>query len=1055
MNIAIVAPSAVPFVMGGAEHLWLGLQRYINEETNHHCELFKVPTRENNLRDVVNSYDTHSALNFHEYDHLITGKYPAWMVNHRKHSLYMLHPLRGLYDTYHFSNDPTDFEFKGQALLSLKDAMNEVLLNPNQSSTLLPSVLHKLTQLLDQGAIDERTARFPGPFARKIVHFLDEVGLHPSKISSYAAISNTVASRTGYFPRGVKVETLYPPPRLEGFYCKSDDYLFTTSRLDGPKRIGLLIEAMHYVESNIQLLIGGTGPDEARLKQLAAGDKRIVFLGYLTDRQILDHYANCLAVPFVPYEEDYGLITIEAMRSSKPVLTTHDAGGVTEFVINGETGLVVAPDSKELAKAIDYLCTHRAEAKKMGRNAARKVSGIHWHPVAQHLLGVELKKSTPPARSNALMLAARQKIVVAVTFPIYPPRGGGQSRIYNLYKELARHYDITLVTLTDHSEVSFEGQIAPGLTEIRIPKTVEHQSIEDEYSRTVNWTPVTDIVAGVAIQATPNYFYALKKACTVADIVIASHPYFVKILRQCAPTLPLWFEAHNVELTLKKSLLPDNESASKLLQLVREDEATAWTQAEFVFACSDQDLKELESLYGPTSAKLQEVPNGFSSDEVSFTTAEKRLAIKTKIGLKDRNTVLFMGSWHGPNLDAVELILGYATALPTLTFLIIGSAGLKFASKCIFPNVKFLGVIDETEKQIILSSSDLAINPMTAGSGSNLKMLDYFAAGIPVLSTEFGARGIDVQPDVHYLKAEIHDFLFKLMDFFANAVSTNELCIRAAELAHTRYSWNAIAKVAHQQIQARMTIPLQISRTIESKKMTFDYRSHPKKVNLGCGFDNRTGYLNIDLNDFHGADLVSDVTRLDLLPSLHYEQAVANDVLEHIPRAKCQNALKEWNRILQFDGMLILQVPNVIGLLKLLTDADQQSFEAQNHLLQCLFGTQGYSGDFHYNGFTEVTLRSLLISSGFELITIKERDVWLFEVEAKKITHRERDKWIDAKTDEEFVRQAYANIIGRPVDVGGLAHNLALLSQGSDRETIVHILSNSPEFKKKTNQRLA
>jgi glycosyltransferase involved in cell wall biosynthesis len=807
MNIAIVAPSAVPFVMGGAEHLWLGLQRYINEETNHHCELFKVPTRENNLCDVVNSYRTHSTLNFEEYDHLITGKYPAWMVNHRKHSLYMLHPLRGLYDTYHFSNDATDFEFKGQTLLSLKDAMNEVLLNPSQSSALLPPVLDKLVRLLDQGEIDERTVRFPGPFARKIVHFLDAVGLHPSKILSYAAISNTVASRAGYFPRGVKVETLYPPPRLEGFYCKNDDYLFTTSRLDGPKRIGLLIEAMHYVESNIQLLIGGTGPDEARLKQLAAGDQRIVFLGYLTDRQMLDHYANCLAVPFVPYEEDYGLITIEAMRSSKPVLTTHDAGGVTEFVINGETGLVVAPDSKELANAIDYLCTHRAEAKQMGRNAARKVSGIHWHPVAERLLGVELAKPATASRSKALMPTMRQKIVVAVTFPIYPPRGGGQSRVYYLYKELARHFDITLVTLTGQSEAPFTGEIAPGLTEVRVPKTALHEQLEANYSRTVEWVPVTDIVVSVTIHATPNYRSALETACADANIVIACHPFFVNLLHQCAPGRPLWFEAQDVEYTLKKSILPSGENADKLLAMVKKDEATAWHTAEFVFTCAAADIIALENLYGPTKATTVEIPNGFAGSEVKFANQEDRRATKAALGLADNRTVLFMGSWHGPNLEAIELILGYAEALPTVLFLIVGSGGLKFSSDCKLPNVKFLGVVDDAEKQVVLSMADIAINPMTSGTGSNLKMLDYFAAGVPVLTTPFGMRGIDCKPDVHVLCADIHEFLFKLMNFFANPISVNDLSRRAAELANTKYSWLAIAEEAYKHMQIQLNTP--------------------------------------------------------------------------------------------------------------------------------------------------------------------------------------------------------------------------------------------------------
>ena len=69
---------------------------------------------------------------------------------------------------------------------------------------------------------------------------------------------------------------------------------------------------------------------EAELKALAANDPHPL-LGDSDSRQ----YQDALAVPFLPYDEDYGLITVEAERR-KPVTT--DAGGVNEFVNHGETG---------------------------------------------------------------------------------------------------------------------------------------------------------------------------------------------------------------------------------------------------------------------------------------------------------------------------------------------------------------------------------------------------------------------------------------------------------------------------------------------------------------------------------------------------------------------------------------------------------------------------------------------------------------------------------------------------------------------------------------------
>src|SRR5882757_10421886 len=103
MKIAIVAPSPIPFTVGGAENLFWGLQNYINEETSHQCELLKLPTPENNFFELIESYRKFSKLDVSHFDFVISTKYPCWMINHPQHVCYMQHKLRGLYDTYHFT----------------------------------------------------------------------------------------------------------------------------------------------------------------------------------------------------------------------------------------------------------------------------------------------------------------------------------------------------------------------------------------------------------------------------------------------------------------------------------------------------------------------------------------------------------------------------------------------------------------------------------------------------------------------------------------------------------------------------------------------------------------------------------------------------------------------------------------------------------------------------------------------------------------------------------------------------------------------------------------
>lgn len=100
MKIAIVAPSPVPFTIGGAENLLWGLLDYINQQTNYQAELIKLPSRESCFAEIVASYDEFSRLDLSYFDCVISTKYPSWMVQHDYHICYMLHRLRGLYDTY-------------------------------------------------------------------------------------------------------------------------------------------------------------------------------------------------------------------------------------------------------------------------------------------------------------------------------------------------------------------------------------------------------------------------------------------------------------------------------------------------------------------------------------------------------------------------------------------------------------------------------------------------------------------------------------------------------------------------------------------------------------------------------------------------------------------------------------------------------------------------------------------------------------------------------------------------------------------------------------------
>jgi len=212
----------------------------------------------------------------------------------------------------------------------------------------------------------------------------------------------------------------------------------------------------------------------------------------------------------------------------------------------------------------------------------------------------------------------------------------------------------------------------------------------------------------------------------------------------------------------------------------------------------------------------------------------------------------------------------------------------------------------------------------------------------------------------------------------------------------------------------------------------------PRKLNLGCGWDRRPGWLNVDLFDFHSPDLVADVCDLPMLPPSAFDEILAQDVLEHLPRGRVPVALREWARLAAPDGLLRVRVPSLPHTAALLWTAERREVEAAEEVLQMVYGTQAYGGDFHLSGYTFATLAARLATAGFLLCEASLRDGWLIEAAARRCT--------ELTVPEEIVHNRYVAVLGRPVDPSGLSAFAARLKDATlDADGLDAILRASPE----------
>ena len=783
MKIAIVAPSPVPFFIGGAEKLYWGLHRHMNQLTPHEVELIKVPCRDQEFWPLMEGYDRMSRLDLSYFDMVITTKYPAWMIDHKNHHLYMQHTCRGVYDLYHLSGKALTFVPTRREL----QPIFRMLHHPRPDRSMLAPFFKELFRLRDLKDLPEETFAFPGPLTRAVIRWLDRLAVSPDRIKNYSAISRNVALREGYLPPGVDIEIINHPSDLEGFCSTGYGYLFTASRLEGLKRIDLLIEAFKSIDADIELRIAGTGGQEEQLRRLAAKDRRIRFLGFLTDSEVLQQYAGALFVPFIPYDEDYGLITLEAMQSSKAVLTTEDSGGVNELVKDGHNGRVVLPDVEAIAEVMKMLISEPEHTIQMGLNARESVSHINWPNTVFGLLREDVPRG-PTIKTR------RKKIVVTTTYQVFPPTGGGQKRIYHLYKEWARKADVVLVTLSANQRTR-RATISSGFVEVAVERS-EKQNVQiGELQSLLMVSAVEDIAAIDGYRLNPNFLSVLSQECKNTDLVISSHPYLYRAIRDVYQGR-LWYEAHNVEYDMKAAILPESPPREGYLERVKKVEAECCLDAELILSVSEEDKARLIEVYGLQDGKILILPNGmdFRTASSNRLAKDEKRRLKERLGFGRSPVALFVGSYHGPNIEALKAIKEIASQSPQFLFFIVGSVCDHEEVRRMPENVKPLGVLDEDEKNVVLNASDMALNPVLAGSGSNLKLLEYIAYGIPVITTPHGARGYRFENKRHILLAEIGQFPSLLRECLSvDPLDLQSMAENARQFASSKYDWSVIA----------------------------------------------------------------------------------------------------------------------------------------------------------------------------------------------------------------------------------------------------------------------
>ena len=344
VRTVVVCEAQVPFVEGGAEFHVRALVDHLRQH-GYRTELVSVPFKWYPKSEILAHATAWRLLDLSEsngqtIDLAIGLKFPTYFIRHPNKVAWLMHQYRAAYELC--GTPYSDFQHT-EADVGLRDTLIR----------------------LDRQMLGECQRLFTN--------------------------ARNTASRLQRY-NGLTAEPLYHPPRLAdrlhgGPY---GDYMLSVGRLESVKRIDLAVEAIAKADSSVRLVVVGEGTNRTKIEQrvqtLGIAD-RVELTGWVDDDTLIELYAGALGVLYVPYDEDYGYVTLESFLARRPIITTEDAGGPLEFVEDGVNGAVCPPEPNAIAAEISQLAADRGNAACLGEAGYARAKQVSWDGVVERLVG--------------------------------------------------------------------------------------------------------------------------------------------------------------------------------------------------------------------------------------------------------------------------------------------------------------------------------------------------------------------------------------------------------------------------------------------------------------------------------------------------------------------------------------------------------------------------------------------------------------------------------------------------------------------------------------------
>lgn len=418
----------------------------------------------------------------------------------------------------------------------------------------------------------------------------------------------------------------------------------------------------------------------------------------------------------------------------------------------------------------------------------------------------------PAATSSLKAAGTRRPSVLAITSELpWPLNTGGHLRTFHLMKALAKRFDVRLIAGVDEAN-------DPGIEVLRAQGINVRPAVNGARGKFGEVGRITS----AALKSEPYVMFhrhsrpAMRAAVIEQlqlqqpDVVYLDHvdPF---AFRPLFPQATVLTDLHNVYSKLTARVAEERRGPAQWYlrreaRLLADVERRIAQQSAALMTVSAEEQAEFAAL-GNRNVHL--VPNGvdcsaYAHLPVGRLTTERAFA-------EQKPTLLYLGalSWQ-PNAKAAEFLAREVIPVVRQQH---PNAVLKLVGRNPGPEVVALGALPGVEVHanvpdvgVYLAEATLLTVALDSGGGTRLKILEAFAAGLPVVSTPVGCEGIDCQHGRELWIADRDQFAQATLDALAAPQLAAEFAERGRQLALDHYDWAAIGERACSAVEAALRV---------------------------------------------------------------------------------------------------------------------------------------------------------------------------------------------------------------------------------------------------------